>query len=1034
MLFSLNSLSTSPDSAAYLNAAFDIVNHKPTNQLSPGLFERRPLFPILIASSFWLFGISIRNALLITRLFFLLNTMSVFFIGKRLFNKWVGLFASLFLLTSLAYNEWSSLLLIDNILPFFLIWYFFFIYLGMEKGSIKYFILAALLLMSSLFLKEGTIAFIYFPFFSIIFTIVFTRDFRAKKALKLLTVTVIVLFIAYVLWASAIFLISGHVYSPLGAAVNLKHIKISKILTDNVSIIYMLSDKGGNLSVLNLFNNLYNFYIKFISSNFPILIEFLFLLGWGFSLYRTFRKNMPDILLSMFFLMSIPIMAFVGNPASPGRFGDVLFLLCFSSLVIGKLIYEIIKKILLASKNIEILKPKFISPILVALIIILIFGTQISQSWDFYRTRVSLFTGNWGFTVDFFHNSAVENMSIWISNNVLENSKILTSVWWGESFYFLTKGKYPLSLLKISSHKGPNYFFNRDKLLFFDYRQDFHSLNFQSIREEDLLYSLKKTSAQYILITSPDNSLLNYLDDNDYFKKLHEIQMYPNPGWIKLYKVLDIKPKTGYQGVINRGMMNWLKNLNQADKNGFDEIKEKILKKGLSWSDEDIERRIIRERPSHFLNLKMNNKVELAGYDLIPITQYRFELIENEKIKKNNEVSFEKIEGSGKKELSKEDLLLKLGEKFEIIFYWKCLEKIEHRYALWAGLDRGYDSIELGHILVDESEYPTTEWKPGELIKEICQFRVPDYIEPGEYEFKINLYNINEREKASPSFVVGEVKIQPPLKGAINRLYVYDKVGYRIESLIEYIEIIKHIDSISNPENKKLLLHALKKLESYKTKILEPQGVNIDYVMGFGYEKLGNLEKAEEILKNVLKKDKNHADALFQLGKIFYLEKRYKSAADILDYVPLDQENNFEAGLILKEIYQKIGPTIKLTEIDRKLRIASENHFKKSQWNVVGIKSSNPILPWANVNIGKKVIIYGDYNKLSLKIKGEKAGNVLPFLVVWIDNKLLFEGYLKNEEWNDYKFSIKDIEPGLHLLKIWKRGGGPLYLGQLNLL
>ena len=106
--------------------------------------------------------------------------------------------------------------------------------------------------------------------------------------------------------------------------------------------------------------------------------------------------------------------------------------------------------------------------------------------------------------------------------------------------------------------------------------------------------------------------------------------------------------------------------------------------------------------------------------------------------------------------------MLKLGEKFEVIFYWKCLRKIEHNYAVWASFTKGYEGIlDLGHILVDEAVYPTTKWKPGEVVKEICQFRVPDHVDPGEYEFKMSLYDIIEEKEVSPFSRVGKIKILP---------------------------------------------------------------------------------------------------------------------------------------------------------------------------------------------------------------------------------------------------------------------------------
>ena len=231
-------------------------------------------------------------------------------------------------------------------------------------------------------------------------------------------------------------------------------------------------------------------------------------------------------------------------------------------------------------------------------------------------------------------------------------------------------------------------------------------------------------------------------------------------GWLALYDKPDLKYRTKYkvkyEDIINRAMLTSLKNIYQSDKEKFYGIKEEICKKGLGWSDEDVERRIIREIPSNLINLRLNNEVEFLGYDLAPITKFNLELPKN---KKNSNQTESKFDSNVKHILAKDFSILKLGEEFELIFYWKCLEIIDHRYAIWADLDKGYDSIELGHILVYEDEYPTTSWKPGEVIKDIYRFRVPDFVDTGEYALKIGLYDLDERKQITPFMKAANINI-----------------------------------------------------------------------------------------------------------------------------------------------------------------------------------------------------------------------------------------------------------------------------------
>ncbi len=499
---------------------------------------------------------------------------------------------------------------------------------------------------------------------------------------------------------------------------------------------------------------------------------------------------------------------------------------------------------------------------------------------------------------------------------------------------------------------------------------------------------------------------------------------FKTTGWFALYDKPNLVNRTRYkikdEDILNKTILTLLKNIYQSDIDKFNGIRETILKKGLGWSDEDVERRIFRENPSNRVNLQLNDAVEFVGFDLVPITKIRLEFFKNEID------GYQKKNSPENKTKANDISILKLGEEFELIFYWKCHKSIEHRYMVLVSMDKGYDSMGLGY----ENEYPTPSWRPGEVIKNICRFRVPEYLETGQYTFKVCLYDLDEEKLITSPTNAANINIFAPLEGAIQR---YNALEFSPQSLNESIEIIKLTDDLSIPPNKNYLLRALKELEIYNSN--DPQHLGVNYVLGMGYEKLGYFNEAEEKFNDVLDKDRYHSGALFHLSNIYYREKKYQLAADLLERIPLKIENNFEAGFLLLEVYKKLVLSDKAFEahliaVDKELQIISENSISLSKWNVSGEESSMPFLPWANANIGKKVFLYGESINLSLKIKGEQVEKTLPHLTIWLGNEVLFEGYLKDEEWNIFEFNIKDIKPGEHLLKIWKRGGGLLYLSQ----
>ncbi|MFV2045381.1 MAG: DUF2723 domain-containing protein, partial [Anaerolineales bacterium] len=103
-------------------------------------------------------------------------------------------------------------------------------------------------------------------------------------------------------------------------------------------------------------------------------------------------------------------------------------------------------------------------------------------------------------------------------------------------------------------------------------------------------------------------------------------------------------------------------------------------------------------------------------------------------------------------------LTLNPGEQYQLSLYWSLAEATSTDY--WADVVfvtsegeipalRGIPLWQQGHWL-GGGAYPTSEWLPGEIVKESYDGLVPRGIEPGAYSIWISLYTGGERETLVP--------------------------------------------------------------------------------------------------------------------------------------------------------------------------------------------------------------------------------------------------------------------------------------------
>lgn len=80
------------------------------------------------------------------------------------------------------------------------------------------------------------------------------------------------------------------------------------------------------------------------------------------------------------------------------------------------------------------------------------------------------------------------------------------------------------------------------------------------------------------------------------------------------------------------------------------------------------------------------------------------------------------------------------GEEFEVVYYWKCRSPVRGPYAIFVHFE-GMNSVFFQDHDPLAGQYPTSNWKSGEIIKEKYRVRVPENVMPGQYQVKIGLWN-----------------------------------------------------------------------------------------------------------------------------------------------------------------------------------------------------------------------------------------------------------------------------------------------------
>lgn len=326
------------DMTWYMNSALNIYLGKGYTDMNGSLIlNRGPIFPLMISASYWLFGTSPLSAFWVIRIFCILNSLIVYFLGEKLFGKWVGFSAALLILSSYSMNYWSYRHL-DAVWPFFTLLSILTINSALEKKSYIYFILSAVFMGLAYLVKQAPILLFPLPF--LLWALV--RDYRNTKILKGSFL--------YIFFISII--ISPWIYYVYFHTQNMKLALFSA--GGETAASYVLNPDLFQVAKKYFLGILayYHGGTQSLSTNFSIAP--LFVCAWIVTIYKAVRGNRSNLLLVAVFFLLTPYISYVG--IHDLRVGQLIFFLILSYLCVANFVNELSNTIVNGVKRLNHLK------------------------------------------------------------------------------------------------------------------------------------------------------------------------------------------------------------------------------------------------------------------------------------------------------------------------------------------------------------------------------------------------------------------------------------------------------------------------------------------------------------------------------------------------------------------------------------------------------------------------------------------------------------------------------------------------------
>ena len=547
--FYTSDIGIASDMGWYMNSGLNIFLGKGYTDMDGSLILKRgPLFPLMIAVSYWLFGVSSWSAFWVVRIFCILNPIMIYFLGKRFFGKGVGFAAALLILTSYSMDFWSYRHL-DPVWPFFVLLANYFTTVGFEKKRMIFFILSGICIGMAVLIKQIALAFLPLP----LMMSLTVQEYRTRKMFLYAGANVVsgvVVFLPWLffLWQNDSLRFLFGTGSSLAADMVSVPIKNSRSVFD-MPINFLR--KFGDF-VLGVWRY---YYVGRNAISDHFILAPCFVLAWIFAGIAAVRKNRYAIILFLNFLLFLPIIYYLGKMDM--RLGQGIFILLLSYLVLAWLLASLIGAITRRVTDSATLRCIGFSIVIACLLGVQVFDES-EKDLGYREFLDQSIPYKWFKGEDFvrhvngpFGNDDLKKSILKLTNIVGENDAVMVGWMWktyARLTYFEMGGQHSVSYLplksfmkaRIDSYKKPYREHEKPLWVYPHFLGPLDSkYRLFMLFESDLLQEIEEKDIKYVLLTPRLWELNKYFTLSKSFEEVETFKTEAKPKEIyRIYRVV----------------------------------------------------------------------------------------------------------------------------------------------------------------------------------------------------------------------------------------------------------------------------------------------------------------------------------------------------------------------------------------------------------------------------------------------------------------------------------------------------------------
>lgn len=506
LFFRLSGVQAEPDSAWYAATAASLLHGLGYKGSNWETLFRAPTFPTLLMAAFVILGFSVKTIVVVVRFFFVANVMLVYALGTKLRNRYVGLLASLLVLSSFTVHVHSARIIQDGVIAAFVLFSQLLLLLGFQQQRRILFLLSALVLLVAIGSEEVAAVFVFLP----LFVWVLVKKYRTRTMLVnvLLFYSPFVLLLGVALWY--VRHIGANPFNSVRIATGYLRWTLARISSGG-------GEGSGPLALLEPWLNLLRtYYQKHFVEGF--VLAPLFAVSWLYVALNTIIKHsFVSVFLFGPLLFFSPLFPYYGTDDPRQSF--YIYLLSYIALA------YFVDSLLLLTRQKEL---KFglswrrvgQATFLFGLIAMQLWGgstafAQIlkdSQPWGPGKvsgTKVYAFDfglrQSW--EVSGWFNDDIAQAGRWIHTHAESGSSIAMSWQWSHALYFFNKAKNPIAPL----YRGEPLLRAQTKSLAPLRYVWIQKNTFMGFSESHFIEAIRRERPQYIILTPADSFLSLYL-------------------------------------------------------------------------------------------------------------------------------------------------------------------------------------------------------------------------------------------------------------------------------------------------------------------------------------------------------------------------------------------------------------------------------------------------------------------------------------------------------------------------------------------